>query len=641
MAKVKGYVSLSKLDKNKSITEQFRGEVTDIPVKFPKELGIQHPFSFEQLEGVYKNVGLIAGFVNKITDSIVGDFNVKADNPNAQRIISTFLKETNFTSVIRPWIKEGILKGSGFMELDLDNQKIQVLNANSMYVKRNRKKEIKGYNQFTGKLNSFAANSQKIIPFKPNQIAYLPINQIPGGAYGEGIVNPNMSMIDLLLGNQTDHHELIRRKAGAPIHVKVGIPGESSQDADIDRFHEDLQYMNNSTEWVTDGNVDMKVLDFGDVGKSLIETLMYDYRMLIAGMEVPEVLMGSGQLNEGIAKVQSETFKRKIGSMREKIESIIENQIFKPILNTQGIDAEVEFIWNLSSEEEINLRTEKLTKLLENFNIDENFRRIIQIEIANLLEIKESEQFLRKPEKGLDDKKEQEGQIEKEQAEKENPERKKEETKIKQPEVPGVKTQEKYHRKMKGTGCGQQLSIEESGQMSIREYASLNEMAGFNYSDYLVRILRRLKIDKFKDLVAISEKDLMDGLLSKKEINKLRYVLKEGFRKNYTIRQIETELKNSIVWKDRLKDGRITLKAATRPNMVARTETVRLSNIGLLDTLKQNKIEKVRFLAALSERTCFECEGLNGEVFTVDEGYGIIPVHPDCRCSFVSVGEGI
>jgi hypothetical protein len=49
--KVKGYISGSKDD---YVKEQFKGEVSDKLIKFPKELGVEHPFSFEDCEKFYK-----------------------------------------------------------------------------------------------------------------------------------------------------------------------------------------------------------------------------------------------------------------------------------------------------------------------------------------------------------------------------------------------------------------------------------------------------------------------------------------------------------------------------------------------------------------------------------------------------------
>ena len=620
---IKGYIAINK---NLPIKEQFTGEVVDIQVKFPRDLGTAHPFTFEDAEKTYKSVGVVAGGINKITDSIVGDFMVKAKNPKVHKIITSLIKDTDFSTVLREWIREGFMKGNGFMELDLDNLKIRVLNANDMYVKRTRKGVIKEYNQWIGKLDGYnRTNLTKFHNFRTNQIAHLRINKIAGEAYGLGIIWQNERVIENLVLNEEDVHKVISRKAGAPLHIKIGVPGEAARTEDIDAMSENLQYMTNRTNWPTDANVEMKVVDFGDVGKELRETLDHDMQTLAYGMEIPLVMWGAGNIPEGLAKAQAEEKQRKIRAIQEDIESIIEEKIFKPILLAQKLAGEVEFIWNLPGEEEINKRIEKLTKIIENMNVSEPLRRMCELEVARLLNFEDAAKVLPKPEK----------ESEEDLEAKKNAERKEEETKIKQPEVPGEKP---ATEKINLSDIDLEIKRIKSGEMSLREFTNLQEIAVFNYSDYLVNILKRIRIEKFEDLAAITEADLEIGKLPKQDIEKLRTTLKNGFRRNKTVKEIETEIRQSIDLKDVTKDGKIIKEAKTRPNMIARTETVRLANKGLIDTYKEQGIKKVQWLAAVSERTCEICLGLNGQVFDINK-VSPPPAHVDCRCSLLSVEE--
>ena len=659
--KQKGYIAVSKLDKSKFILESYKGEVVDEEVKFPKDLGSKHPFGFEDAEKVYKSVGLISGIVKKITDSIVGDFQLKVKDENTQALLESFIKETNFTIILRPWITEAIYKGNGFIELDFSEKipRLRVLNANNMYVRRNKKGKVLSYNQYVGNMKKYTPTSSKLITFTPSQIAHLKINEIPDDAYGWGILMPNERVIENIVKGEQDIHEIMSRKAGAPIHVKIGQPGESVNSEDVDDMSEKLKYLTNRTEWVTDGNIDMSVLNFSDLGKNLTETLNYDYHLLIAGMEVPEVLLGSGQLNEGIARVQLEAFQRKIQSYRENIQAVIEERILRPYLISNSLDEDIEFIWNLPGEEEKNKRVEQIKGLLT-APLSENMKRELQLELARILEFNDLIDLLEKPEKGIDEEEreinkqlksqplEQETMPDKEKEKPKNAEREKEEN-LKQPEVPRAKTKSKQEPIIKEKPISRTMDnlIQEeikrvkSGEMDLKEYINLQELAGFNYSDYLINILRRVKAEKFTDLLAENDLDLKLGKLPEKEIKKLKFVLNDGFRKNKTIRQMEKEIKENINLKDRytLKDNEevLTMSKESRPNVIARTETIRLANMGLLDTYKDNKVGQVRFLAALSDRTCPECMSLNGAVYNIKEAYGLIPVHPNCRCTWVSI----
>lgn len=653
---VKHYIAVDEGARARTLLkEKFQGFVIDKEKKFPKSLGTEHPFDFAEAEKVLIHVGVISGAINKIKEAIVGDFTVSSENENIDALVKDFVKNTNFTSVLREWIKEGLSKGNGFMELDLKESRVQVLNANNMFVKRDKHGNIKKYNQFIGKsFTGGKAAKDDIVEFKPNQIAHLKLNKIANNAYGIGWLFPNERVIENLIINEQDNAKLISRKAGAPIHVKVGQPGEVVDSGAIQSFSNDLKFMNNSTEWVTDPNVEMKLIDFNGINDNILKALDHDMEMLSAGMEIPMVLFGRANIPEGLAKVQLEAFQRKISTIREEIETIIVNTIFKPLLAAQsgktkkvkgfdpqlseGLAGDINFLWNLPGEEEKNKRLEQLNKILQNFAIDESMRRAIQLEIARILDLEGMDEILLKPQ-DADDQADQDLAREAEEE-------------IKQPEVPGAKPTAKASNKPNikeqntkvADKLKEHLTIDEARDMTIREYINLTELAGFNYSDYLIKILQRLKRDPFTDLIAVNEAQLELGLLSKPEIDKLRIVLRDGFRKNKTIREIENEIERNVDMPDRFieRDGKkvLSVSAGKRPNMVARTETVRLSNLGLQDLYTENKIEKYQYLAAIDSRTSEICTSLNGRIFNVKDGQpgvNMPPMHSNCRSTIIGV----
>lgn len=77
-----------------------------------------------------------------------------------------------------------------------------------------------------------------------------------------------------------------------------------------------------------------------------------------------------------------------------------------------------------------------------------------------------------------------------------------------------------------------------------------------------------------------------------------------------------------------------------RSEMIARTETMMAANQGTLDGYKQSSVvTEVEFYAAMDERSCEDCDGMNGEIFSIDNAYGVLPLHPHCRCSWLPVIE--
>ena len=634
------------------LSEAFKGESEDTNIMFPKGLGAAHPFDFEQVDRITDNVGIANAISDKIVDNIIGDFTIKTKDENSQAILDGFIDDTNFKSKLRPWIKEAINKGNGFMELDLADikniEKLRVLNANNMYVRRTKKGKVLGYNQYKGKLKMFTVKS-KPIPFTPKQIAHLTINKTPGDPYGRGFIWPNRATIENYAGSELDRCKLLSRKAGAPIHVKLGQPGQKIKPSDLDAFKTNLQFMNNSTEWVTDANVEMKLIDFAGVADNLTKAAEHDLEQLALGMNLPMSILGTANNPEGLAKTNDKGWLRFIHSLRTLIEEIIEDQILRPVLrnNSPKLDSQVEFIWELPGEEEKTVRLTTIKDALGLFDISPELRAALEIEYAEVMELDVVDK-LPTPEEARKkvDAEEQELKKQVDQA-------RKDEENIKQPEVPGAKKTAKQSADLKikekkielVSKCKPTLTDAEKGSMKLSQYVNLKELAGFNYSDYLVKILQNLRIDKFEELLATTEFQLAEGMLPQRDINKLRIILKDGFRKNKTITQIEKDIDRSINLKDRVKfneDGtkKVTLTAGKRPINIARTETVRLANQGLKDLYAENKIKSYRWLTALDERTCPICEGLDGQVFeTLDgeTGLNLPPAHNMCRCSIIGL----
>jgi SPP1 gp7 family putative phage head morphogenesis protein len=684
-----GKISVSNKDRV-SLQEEFKGETTDEPVTFPKTLGAKHPYNFEDVEKLYIKYGLVAGIVNKFTDSTITNFEIKLGDEEAQEFIEEFIKTSQLSTKLRDWVREGWLKGNGFMEIDLTEQKVRVMNANNMYVVRNKKGKVLNYNQWTRNLKFYARDSPELIQFNPNQIAHLTINKIPNDPYGIGAIFPNERIIENLVKNEQDQQKIVSRKAGSPYHIKVGQPGSNVPQNIVDDIKSKLVYLTNTTEWVTDGDVEISAISFGDLGKSLTESQMYFYRMLLAGTEMPEVLMGSGQLNEGIAKVQVETFNRKITSIRNEIADIISEKIIKPILESKGYDSsDIEFSWDLPSEDDKNARISVITTLLS--IVSPTLKAGLEIELAKLLGLEELEETLDTPEDAkvnAETDKQNQFNLQKQKVQPETPNNF---NNFNHSESDLDATESELNEFVKKSGnewcvfshkTGKKIScysseeeakkalarmemfkhihseepeiIEtenenenevenktEAEDIILKDYIDIQEVSGFNYTDYLVKILEVIKEDDFTDLAGRVEEDFNNGLLTETEIKKLRVVLSNAFKQNMSISQIEKALRENIDFKDRITETGTT-PAENRPITIARTETIRVANQGTINLYKDNNIKKVQFVAAISPRTCEICMDLNGVIFNINEltrGINQPDIHPNCRCRMIAVFE--
>ncbi|MCJ7676751.1 MAG: minor capsid protein [Anaerolineales bacterium] len=74
-----------------------------------------------------------------------------------------------------------------------------------------------------------------------------------------------------------------------------------------------------------------------------------------------------------------------------------------------------------------------------------------------------------------------------------------------------------------------------------------------------------------------------------------------------------------------------------RALMVARTETGFAYNRGALDNYRQAEVTHVEVMDGGAEGSCEVCDGLDGEIWTVEEAEGKPLEHPNCTRAFAPV----
>lgn len=614
------------------LQEQFKGHIIKKDKRFAEDIGEEHPFDYTITEGLYRKMGFVKGVIDKYVDFIVGPgFFVKSTDERAKKIIEDFMQDVNFDTLIRSWIKESLIKGNSFIEIGGEEEEVsglKTLNANFMYVKRDDLGTIKGYTQFIPK--STTTKNEIKNKFEPRQIAHLAIDRVGDDAYGIGIIFSAINILNNILESERDAHTIQRRKANSPYHIKIGSlttnPPIMPSQATVDNWGAKLQFMNEKTEWVTGPDVEMSIKNFGNLSEKFEGILKHDKEMFFATVQVPQVLLGAGNIPEGLAKVQMDGFERSILSKQAEAEKVIETQIFSRILQSHGIDAHVEMEWGQPSSTENNERINKIGELMKSPFLSIQLRQLLEEELATLFGF---------PEERLELDEEQRAREEERN----------------QPIVPGQNRDEKLKL---GTGSEKILKINrtipthEDLILEDKDY-TLKEWLGFNYRDYLDAISKYLVTAKFVDLLAKNSIELEAGLFSTVQVNKLKSTLNSSFDRGLSIKQISEEITRKVRPQDlfKIEGGRILRNevgdpiikatAANRALSIARTETTRSAVEGALLHFKSGDVERVRFVASIGARTCPICEGLNGQIFNVVQASGMIPVHTYCRCTFIPI----
>jgi len=770
----------SSVNISKLLTEQFKGEIEKKDVKFPKELGEEHSFDFKQLEELYKNFGFFTAVVDKYIDFVVGPgFFIECEDERAKKIIDDFIRDVNLDTVLRAWIKEALVKGNGFLEIG-GNKKdgvdgLKVLNANQMYVMRDNYGKIIGYNQYVGGFKDFNYNSsikrKQLITFAPEQIAHFLFNVIGDSGYGLGIGYPAFRDINNFLQNDKDSHFIMSRKANSPLHAQLGkVEGDIKiipKAEDVTAFGAKMETMSNKTEWATDPLVNFKVIDFGNIGDKFAGLLEHDKEMLFYIFQIPAVLMGMSNVPEGLAQVQMDAFERRIQSIQSEVEKIIEQQIFKRVLNANGFDVYVEFQWGRPSNQEKHDRLLRLTELMripvisgslsnliekdivkildynqkeyESMTAEEERKReeerpqplvpgqnenkpqkpepkeeqpkqpkpeenySIQLEIIKVLQGMQEEQKRNKEQSELKSTEEKEKIMsivdfikqETERVKKENEEKiakleegKQKEVEIKQElirnkeEIPSIKNKllrlkrresiipitkefieqntHEYKIDIEDTTRNSsekfiiQNSNKKENEKDLKEdFESINdieEWLGFSYKKYLQQIHNALENYDFNQIRALTEAEHLAGYLSDSQVEEVRKILDNGFKKGLGIKEMSKQV-DKIGLKDLYRmteDGQVKIGASGLPILaksaekrsigIVRSEVTRLANMGAVGYYKENGVDKVKWIASFGDRTCPECESLNGQIFDIGNEPEM-PLHSMCRCCYGPVVE--
>ena len=85
---------------------------------FKEKIGEEHPFDYNIVEGVVKKFGLVSAVIDKITDYTIGpNIYIDSDDKNVINILEEWIEQTHFNSYLRPWFKEGLYKGSSYLEI--------------------------------------------------------------------------------------------------------------------------------------------------------------------------------------------------------------------------------------------------------------------------------------------------------------------------------------------------------------------------------------------------------------------------------------------------------------------------------------------------------------------------------------------
>ena len=457
-----------------------------------------HPFKYSDTTGLYKKFGPVTGVVDKYTDFILGPgFFVKSEDSRASEIINQHITEFCLYNVMNEVIRLALPTGTLGLEMKKDSgtgipDGYKIIPPETFFIKENEKGTVTGYAQILG------TNNKTVIDLKLDDVAVFTINKM--GTYGMGIIYPAMTSINNMMRSSKDLHELQSRKANSPVWWKLGgvVEGELIEPGagDITNFGSELEYMNNKTEFCTGPLVEAKVIDYGNIGEKFGFILEYDWKMFYTAVQVPQVLLGDGNIAAGLADVQLDAFERRV-------------------------------VWGLPSNLEKNKQLDRFAALLTNPLLSFELRDKLEEQIAKILEFDIDFESMKE-------------------------EREREEEDQKQPIVPG---QQKQPQKQvvkpikkesvcehKGCTCEELYDIDEE----LKEDYSIEEWIGFSYADYKDEINKAIATDDFSDVLARTTPEIAAGKLTETQVMALKSVLQDGINNDWTMKEIADDIKKRV-----------------------------------------------------------------------------------------------
>jgi SPP1 gp7 family putative phage head morphogenesis protein len=177
-------------------------------------------------------------------------------------------------------------------------------------------------------------------------------------------------------------------------------------------------------------------------------------------------------------------------------------------------------------------------------------------------------------------------------------------------------------------GAWQDIYIQSAYQKGLQQAASQMRKAGARVDQSFVdaAFLRPVHADRvgliytraYTDLKGIT--DAMDAGISR--------VLAQGIAEGVE----PMEMARRIV-------DRVVGIGIARARTLARTEIIGSHAAATLNSFKEAGLEGVNVLAEFAtagdNKVCERCAALEGKLYSIEEAEGLIPVHPNCRCTFI------
>ena len=165
------------------------------------------------------------------------------------------------------------------------------------------------------------------------------------------------------------------------------------------------------------------------------------------------------------------------------------------------------------------------------------------------------------------------------------------------------------------------------GLINAHFAARRGDITDQSQEDFLTSSLRDPEVLNKLQLITARAEDSLKGVAAALSAEAAK-ILADGLISRATPDQIAADLA-----------ARISSLAETKALGIARAEVVSTHAEGQLDGFERLGIRQLtiraEWVTAGDDKVCKQCASFEGQKFSIDEARGMIPLHPNCRCSWI------
>jgi len=567
------------------LTEKLKGKIEEESRFSPSQVS-EHFEDYKENELLFKNVPIIAGVIDKLVDFAVGPgYYIEGEDKEAVEAINNFMEKHNFDLLLREIIRNMLIYGNAYVEKaiekEIDVETGDFENFTISALKNWDPKNIYVSRSEQGEVRKFVQQESRRankVEFEPDEMAHFKFNVVADEPYGTSLIHPLKTITYDKLKLERDMALLMNRKANSPLQVKIG-------GVRLDK------YIQPSAAQLSQFGAELEHLRARNefVTNDLVEMKVVEMGRIgekflnVFNHYDGQIIFGS-QVPEvllGKGSIPEGLAKVQMDAFQLRIQSIQLN--VELVLEEQIIKP---YLTMLGLNDDIDFEwgpqeEEDKEKLLETYS------KLLSPALVLTQQTRTDFENQLRQLMGIPGNVEVTGE----------------------PLVTPV-------RKPFGKGFEAFNPIPLAREGTI-EYDVIESFVGFKITNFMNNIKKFIKGRRFEDVRS----------LRKKDIPKFKKALSSGFEEGKTISTIT-------------KDVEPFMKKKEETDNVVRTEVIRASNEGALQTYKESPVvRQVEWSTSMDLRVCPVCAGLNNKRFTFEKAEGKIPIHPRCRCSWLPITE--